>query len=99
MHKLESVQFIKSDIDTIWDFIRSPKNLTVITPAYLNFRIINETKPLDKMYAAQMIEYNVSPVLEIKLKWVTEITHIHHNHYFVDEQRFGPYEFWHHKHF
>ncbi len=98
LHKLESTQFIKSDIDTIWDFISSPQNLAVITPAYMNFRIINETKPLDKMHAGQIIEYHVSPVLGIKLKWVTEITHVHNKYYFVDEQRFGPYAFWHHKH-
>lgn len=99
LHKIESTQFIKSDIDTIWDFISSSKNLATITPAYMNFTIINETKSLDKMYAGHIIEYNVSPILGIKLKWVTEITHVEHNAYFIDEQRFGPYSFWHHKHF
>jgi ligand-binding SRPBCC domain-containing protein len=33
------------------------------------------------------------------MNWVTEITHVTHHKYFVDEQRFGPYAFWHHKHF
>jgi len=33
------------------------------------------------------------------MKWVTEITHVIENEYFVDEQRIGPYSFWHHKHF
>ncbi|MFZ9004765.1 MAG: SRPBCC family protein, partial [Robiginitalea sp.] len=28
-----------------------------------------------------------------------EITHLEEGSYFVDEQRFGPYSFWHHKHF
>jgi ligand-binding SRPBCC domain-containing protein len=35
----------------------------------------------------------------IKTKWVTEITHVKDKMYFVDEQRFGPYALWHHKHF
>lgn len=99
LHKIESTQFIKSDIDTVWEFMSSPKNLAIITPAYMNFTIINETKPLDKMYAGQIIEYTVSPLLGMKLNWVTEITHVQNNYYFVDEQRFGPYSFWHHKHF
>jgi ligand-binding SRPBCC domain-containing protein len=30
--------------------------------------------------------------------WVTEITHVKDKRYFVDEQRFGPYAFWHHQH-
>ena len=30
---------------------------------------------------------------------MTEITHVADNKYFVDEQRFGPYALWHHKHF
>jgi ligand-binding SRPBCC domain-containing protein len=51
------------------------------------------------MYAGQIIEYYVKPILGIKLHWVTEITHVQDHAFFVDEQRFGPYSFWHHKHF
>jgi len=99
LHKIESTQFIKSDINAIWDFISSPANLAVITPAYMKFTVINNDKAIEKMYPGQIIEYHVSPVLGIKLNWVTEITHISDKNYFVDEQRFGPYSFWHHKHF
>jgi ligand-binding SRPBCC domain-containing protein len=35
----------------------------------------------------------------VSTKWVTEITHVKDGGYFVDEQRFGPYALWHHKHF
>ncbi len=99
MYKFERTQFIKSDIGTVWDFMSSPKNLAIITPPHMNFTIVNGSKTFEEMYAGQIIEYNVSPALGIKLKWVTEITHVHNNNYFVDEQRFGPYTFWHHKHF
>lgn len=51
------------------------------------------------MYAGQLIEYIVRPILGIKTRWVTEITHAQEPFYFVDEQRFGPYALWHHKHF
>lgn len=30
--------------------------------------------------------------------WVTEITQFQQGKLFVDEQRFGPYRFWHHQH-
>jgi ligand-binding SRPBCC domain-containing protein len=52
-----------------------------------------------KAYPGQIIQYTVKPILGIKINWVTEITHIRAKEYFVDEQRFGPYTFWHHKHF
>ena len=52
----------------------------------------------DKIYAGQIIRYIVTPVLGIPLKWCTEITHVVDKQYFVDEQRFGPYAFWHHQH-
>ena len=32
------------------------------------------------------------------MNWVTEITNIEFEKYFVDEQRFGPYKMWHHEH-
>ena len=50
------------------------------------------------MYAGQIIRYIVKPVLGIPLKWCTEITHVEDKKYFIDEQRFGPYAFWHHQH-
>jgi ligand-binding SRPBCC domain-containing protein len=92
-------QFIKSDIETIWSFISSPKNLAQITPPHMGFNILNQANAIEKMYAGQLIQYHVSPLLNIKLYWVTEITHVSQNNYFVDEQRFGPYKFWHHQHF
>jgi ligand-binding SRPBCC domain-containing protein len=50
------------------------------------------------MYAGMIISYKVHPVLGISNTWVTEITHVKVPLYFVDEQRFGPYKFWHHQH-
>jgi ligand-binding SRPBCC domain-containing protein len=50
------------------------------------------------MYAGQIIEYKVSPILGIPLYWMTEITHVEQHKFFVDEQRFGPYSMWHHQH-
>jgi ligand-binding SRPBCC domain-containing protein len=32
------------------------------------------------------------------MQWVTEITHVIEGKMFVDEQRSGPYRFWHHQH-
>ncbi len=32
------------------------------------------------------------------LPWVTEIKCVEHGHSFIDEQRLGPYKFWHHRH-
>jgi len=45
-----------------------------------------------------IISYKVSPVLNFKVDWVTEITHVKENEFFVDEQRIGPYKLWHHQH-
>ena len=50
------------------------------------------------MYAGQLIEYKVRPVLNIPMYWMTEITHVVDQTYFVDEQRYGPYAMWHHQH-
>ncbi len=98
LHTLQTNQLIKSDIKTVWEFMSSPKNLATITPEYMGFEILNNLGG-DKMYEGQIIEYYVKPIMNIKLHWVTEITHVKENEYFVDEQRFGPYTFWHHKHF
>ncbi|MDX9928922.1 MAG: hypothetical protein RBS37_03630 [Bacteroidales bacterium] len=52
----------------------------------------------EKMYPGMIISYKVSPLLGIKLNWVTEITHLRDFEYFVDEQRICPCSMWHHQH-
>ena len=84
-------------LDEAWAFISNPGNLSVITPPDMNFTIISPTS--NAIYAGQLIEYKVSPFKGIAVDWVTEITHVSDRQFFVDEQRFGPYAFWHHKHF
>lgn len=84
-------------LDEAWEFLSNPKNLKTITPEYMGFIIKSgDDRP---MFAGQIIQYIVTPILGIKTKWVTEITHVQDKKYFVDEQRFGPYALWHHKHF
>jgi len=97
VYRLSSKQKLPISVDKAWEFLSSPKNLKTITPAYMSFDILSGAdKP---MFAGQIIQYIVTPVLGIKTNWVTEITHVVDKHYFVDEQRFGPYALWHHKHF
>ncbi|MFD0762912.1 cell division inhibitor [Lutibacter aestuarii] len=97
VYRLSSKQKLPITVDEAWDFLSSPKNLKTITPDYMSFDILSGAdKP---MFAGQIIQYIVTPVLGIKTNWVTEITHVIDKQYFVDEQRFGPYALWHHKHF
>ena len=97
MYTFHRTQNLPITLEQAWDFFSDPKNLKTITPEYMGFDIIAGADRL--MYPGQIIEYRVSPLLGIKTKWVTEITHVVPNEYFVDEQRFGPYTLWHHKHF
>ena len=81
-----------------WDFFSSPLNLAKITPEKMNFVITSNFTADTKMYPGMFISYKVSPLLGIKMNWVTEITHVKEGEYFVDEQRTGPYAIWHHEH-
>jgi len=97
-YQLKAVQKIPATQEEVWDFISSPANLKEITPAYMGFDITSEDLE-DKMYPGMMISYRVSPLLGLKMTWVTEITQVREESYFVDEQRVGPYALWHHEHF
>jgi ligand-binding SRPBCC domain-containing protein len=77
-------------------FFSNPKNLELITPPWLALKISSEIRK--EMYPGMIITYDVSPILGIPVEWITEITHIDKPNLFVDEERFGPYRFWHHEH-
>ncbi len=97
IYRLQTKQNLPITIKKAWDFLSSPKNLKLITPDYMGFNIISGAEK--SMFPGQIIQYIVTPLFGIKTKWVTEITHMKYEEYFVDEQRFGPYALWHHKHF
>ena len=97
IYKLHKTQKLPISKGKAWEFLSDPANLKTITPDYMGFDIIDGADR--KMYQGQVIQYIVTPVAGIKTKWVTEITHVKDNEFFVDEQRFGPYKLWHHKHF
>ncbi|MBK6282406.1 MAG: SRPBCC family protein [Draconibacterium sp.] len=95
--QLHKTHKIPATIDQVWDFISSPDNLKKITPEYMGFHITSKLLS-EKMYPGMIISYEVSPVMGIKMTWVTEITQVKDKEYFVDEQRVGPYSIWHHEH-
>ena len=93
---LKAKQVVPITIGEAWDFFSNPNNLPKITPQWLNLKVVSELP--DKMYEGMIITYKVHPFLGIPSTWVTEITTVKEKSFFIDEQRFGPYKFWHHQH-
>jgi ligand-binding SRPBCC domain-containing protein len=96
MKKLVQEQFLPISIEKAWDFFATPKNLNEVTPKDMVFKILGDIP--EKMYQGMFIRYKITPMLNIQLDWCTEITHIQEGQFFVDEQRKGPYNIWHHEH-
>jgi len=96
-YQIISEQYLKASAGEAWSFLSDPRNLQLITPEHMKFDILGGADRA--MYPGQIIRYKVSPFPGVRTSWVTEITHVREGEYFVDEQRFGPYKFWHHKHF
>ncbi len=90
-------QWIDHPLPEVWSFFSRPENLNDITPEEVSIEILSDIKGMT-MHRGMIIQYNIAPLLGIKMNWVTEITQIEEQHYFIDEQRFGPYAFWHHQH-
>ncbi len=96
MTRLERLQRLATGIDAVWEFMSHPANLALITPPDLGFTLAS---PLpERMHPGTIATYTVSPFGGLRVGWVTEITHVREPFLFVDEQRFGPYRFWHHQH-
>lgn len=96
LHRLHAVQRLPLSPAAAWDFFVRPENLPLITPPWLGFELT--CRPPEAMYAGLILTYRLRPALRLPVRWVTEITHVEVPHFFVDEQRFGPYRFWHHQH-
>ncbi|WP_431158203.1 SRPBCC family protein [Winogradskyella poriferorum] len=97
IYTLHKTQKLPISLDEAWNFLCNPANLSKLTPQEMNMNIISGAdRP---MYAGQVLQYSVTPLPGFKTKWVSEITQYEEKKYFVDLQLYGPYAFWHHKHF
>ena len=96
LQQLKQEQLLPIGMDEAWEFFSSPHNLNAITPDGLGFKITSED--VGPMHEGQIITYKVKIAPLIWVNWVTEIKAIEDRVAFVDEQRFGPYAFWHHRH-
>lgn len=79
-----------------WRFFSTPRNLNLITPGFLHFRIDGD--PPEDIRDGLIIRYRIAAVAGVPMTWVTEIKHVQVGVQFVDEQRIGPFRFWHHLH-
>lgn len=96
-HRLYREQQLNCDIETAWDFFSSPKNLSKITPKDMGFTVLTDYNS-EQITEGMVIDYIVSPLLKVPLKWRTRITHVEPNKSFTDFQEKGPYKYWNHFH-
>jgi len=97
IYQIHSKQNLPITVKEAWDFLSDPLNLSIITPDYMNFDIISGADR--SVYTGQLIQYTITPIGKFRIQWVTEIVGVKEGSHFVDEQKYGPYKLWHHKHF
>src|SRR5699024_2339708 len=96
IYTLEQKQILPISLEKAWEFFANPQNLSKLTPDWMQLTIKGAVP--QEMYEGMIMVQEVKPLFGIPLTWVTEITHIQEGSYFIDEQRMGPYKFWHHEH-
>ncbi len=96
VHQLEQTQILPIPLNEAWEFFCNPKNLDDMTPPEMAFKTISGDD--ERMFQGQIICHKINILPMIWANWTTEITTVVDQEYFIDEQRSGPYRFWHHLH-
>lgn len=92
---LEQRQFVRRPLEEVFGFFANPRNLELLTPSFLNFRILTP-EPIE-MREGALIDYRIS-VHGIPMRWRTRIEAYEPMRSFVDIQLRGPYRSWRHLH-
>ena len=95
-YSIKFEQTIDLPIDDVFNFFSKPENLSLITPPRLKFDIMTPS-PIE-MKEGQLIDYSLTIMYFIKLRWRTLITNYKKPYQFIDQQIKGPYSLWHHTH-
>src|SRR5947208_2569647 len=94
VYTLISEQWLPKQIEIVFDFFSRPENLQSITPAWLDFKIVDSPHDL---HVGSLIHYSLRWRF-VPLRWTTKITGWDPPHRFIDTQISGPYTLWEHEH-
>lgn len=88
-------QQVSRPLPEVFDFFSRAENLEVLTPPWLNFKILDVSpQPIRQR---TLIQYGLR-VHGIPFRWTSEIVEWEPPHKFVDLQLRGPYKVWRHEH-
>ena len=88
-------QQVPRPLAQVFDFFSRAENLEVLTPPWLNFKILDVAPT--PIRQGTLINYGLR-VHGIPLRWTSEIVEWEPPHRFVDLQLRGPYKLWRHEH-
>ena len=94
-YSLAFAQQVPRPLPEVFAFFSRAENLEVLTPPWLNFKILDVApQPVQK---GTLINYSLR-VHGIPLRWTSEIVEWEPPHRFIDLQVRGPYKLWRHEH-
>lgn len=96
IYTLHREQIIPASIERVWAYFATPHNLNEMTPPDMAFEFVHGGD--EPMYPGQIISYKVSILPGLRVRWLTQITHVEPGHRFIDKQCIGPYRLWIHEH-
>ena len=94
-HIFDREIWIAQPVDVIFPFFSDARNLELITPPWLRFKIL--APDILEMRRGMRIDFQLK-LHGMTVRWESEITAWEPPHRFVDEQRRGPYRQWIHEH-
>ena len=92
---LTSEQWLPRVLPEVFAFFADAGNLDALTPSWLRFETLTP-RPIVMRVGAR-IDYRLR-LRGLPIRWQSEITEWQPPHRFVDEQRRGPCQIWHHEH-
>tara|TARA_B100000242_G_scaffold285821_1_gene250697 strand:+ start:1124 stop:1891 length:768 start_codon:yes stop_codon:yes gene_type:complete len=93
--KLYTEQLIHKEIESVFEFYATPNNLNLITPKFLNFKILGDK--VDTTSEGMIFKYRLN-LHKFPVFWKSKIEEWDPPIKFVDKQLIGPYLKWHHQH-
>lgn len=93
--RLETFQILGLAPDQVFPFFENPKSLSLITPKWVDFVLLDPAMP--HVFEGAVFNYNIR-WLGVKIRWQSLIRNYLPPDEFTDVQSLGPYSSWVHRH-
>ena len=96
IYRYRRAQTVPANLSDVWDYFSHPGKVPEVLPK--SQKHILKSKLPRFIYTGMLFSFKTKALFGFSRNWTSMVIYENEPNYFIDEQKFGPFKYWHHQH-